>query len=135
MTTYKKTLWACMALFITLSAFTTLPDFGKRKHLIGKWMPEKVEMEGKTKTFDPNDGEERSIEFTKDGKYLKDGSEGGTWNINRKGNVLTIKGGEFEADWSVKELNKKRCTIEATKKGRTATLYLIPYKKVTTKKD
>ncbi|OJJ16826.1 hypothetical protein BKI52_33520 [marine bacterium AO1-C] len=126
--------FAALALLITLSSFTLILD---KKDLIGKWTPEKIQMGEDVKTFDLNDGEERSIEFTEDGKYFKDSSKegGGTWKMNEKGDKLTIEGGEFAGEWTVKELTKKRCTIALSRDGREATLFLIPYKKTAKKKD
>ena len=139
MKSVKLTTLAVLAIFITLSSFTLSSSslVGGKKHLIGKWMPEKIKMGEHEKVFDLNDGEERSIEFKANGKYYKDSSEeeSGTWSLNKKGDKLTINNGKFAGDWTVKELTKERCTISATKEGQEATLYMIPYKKPTKKKD
>lgn len=129
MKTYTKVMATCFALFIALSAFTFTSNLGKKKLLIGRWMPEKIVMGDNTKEFDLNDGQERSIEFKENGKYAKDGKEeSGNWTLSKDGKKLSLEGGAFEAEWTVDELSKKRCTISTSKDGKNATLYLIPYK-------
>lgn len=125
----KKTTWGALALFIALSAFTMSADFGGKKDLIGRWMPEKAVIGDQTEEFDLSDGKERSVEFMKDGKYQKDGKEegGGTWTLSDK--KLTLTGGRFAGEWTIKELNKKRLTMSMMRGGQEATLYMIPYKK------
>lgn len=121
---------ACFALFITLSAFTSVIEGDKKKLLIRRWMPEKMVMGENTKEFDLNDGRERSIEFKDNGKYAKDGkADSGTWTLSEDGKSLKLEGGRFAADWTVEKLTKKRLTMSASKNGEKATLYLIPYKK------
>ncbi|HAS41519.1 MAG TPA: hypothetical protein DCS93_13645 [Microscillaceae bacterium] len=130
----QKMAFAALALLVTLSSFTLMLD---KKDLVGKWTPEKIQMGEHTETFDLNDGEERSIEFTEDGKYYKDSNkdEGGTWKMNEKGDKLTMEGGEFAGEWTVKELTKKRCTISLMRNGKEATMFLVPYKAPAKKKD
>jgi len=130
----QKMTFAALALLVTLSSFTLILD---KKDLIGKWTPEKMQMGDRTRNFDLNDGEERSIEFTEDGKCYKDSDkeEAGTWNLNDKGDKLTIVGGEFAGEWAVKELTKERCTISLMKGNLEATFFLVPYSKITKKKD
>ena len=130
----KNITFVALAFLVTLSSFTI--TLGK-KDLVGKWTPEKMKMGDRTKTFDLSDGEERSIEFTADGKYFKDSQKdgGGTWTLNEEGDKLSITGGEFEGEWTVKELTKERCTISLKRGEMLATLFLVPYKKLAKKKD
>ena len=134
---YKTTtILTCLALFITLSAFTPVADFGKRKHLIGKWMPKKIKIGENIKTFEDGDGDS-SLEFLKNGKYIKDGGKGrdaeGKWELSKNGKKLTMEGGKFNGAWTIDELNNKLCTISLTKDiDNIVTIFLVPYKK---KKD
>lgn len=128
----KATVLLCLTLFIAFSAFTSV---GKRKHLIRKWMPEKITIGEKVKTFD-DDEKDKSLEFLKNGKYAKDGGdESGKWELSKNGKTLTMEGGEFEGIWTVVELNKKRCTMSFTKHEEKITLYMIPFVEKGKKKD
>ncbi|EAY27338.1 hypothetical protein [Microscilla marina] len=136
MKTYTKAMITCFTLLVALSAFTPVVDAGKEKLLIRKWMPEKIVMGEHTKEFDLDDGEERSIEFKKNGKYAKDGEpDSGSWKLSEDGKKLIMEGGEFGSEWTIDELSKCRCTITTGKNGESATLYLIPYKAPVKKKE